>query len=134
SRALVGVAPPLIYLLLACPTIRAVRNHLLRLIKAVLPPVRLMVMGPFVPGLSNHEHLAVAARGGRRGAEPFEFLIRQTLELILVEARKLIDAIARQVGHQHLALAIEPRMADRQQELLRSKPAPGVDYDVVRAA
>src|SRR5881409_1620052 len=63
-----------------------------------------------------------------------ELVVGQTFEFAPIEPRKLVDPVARKVGHQTLAGAIEAGMPDGQQKELRLEPLSGVDRDVVRAA
>ena len=60
-------------------------------------------------------------------------LLAQLIERAQIEARKPLDAITVDVGDEHFAIGVEPRVSDRQQKMLGAKPAAAPDDHVVGA-
>src|SRR5206468_5302433 len=65
---------------------------------------------------------------------PPKLVVGQLFEFAAIESRKVVDAIARDVGDQSSPSAIERRMTDRQEEQLRLEPAAGVHGRIVGTA
>ncbi len=113
-------------------------SHPLGLRRIGTPPVRVREVGA-VPGfrqrlvgrVDDRDTFDAARRAGGV-IDTSQVVLRQLVELVLVEAGKPVDAIAVEVSDERFRIRVEAGVADRQEEMLRLEPAARIHDDVVR--